>query len=232
MEVSSKRLAVATAASKDAELYFFDEPSSYNDVYQRMAVAGVIRELAQQGKITILVEHDLAFLDYLSDYIHILYGSPGAYGIVSGIQAARTGINLLLDGYLPEENVRFRENPVTFDVFAPSVEDLQLQSVAQYTNIVKTYPGFRLTISEGELRQPEVLGILGANALGKTTFLKIIAAVDPPDEGTVLTSARISYKPQYLDSDVDGDVRGLLNKASGEKLNSSIYGSDSDTPKA
>ena len=78
-----QRLAVAVAFSKDADYYFFDEPSSYNDIYQRLQVARVITRLADEGKSVMVVEHDLTLLDYLSDYIHILYGEPGAYGIVS-----------------------------------------------------------------------------------------------------------------------------------------------------
>lgn len=32
------------------------------------------------AKYVIVVEHDLAVLDYLSDFICVLYGQPGAYG--------------------------------------------------------------------------------------------------------------------------------------------------------
>ena len=31
----------------------------------------------------VVVEHDLAVLDYLSDFICCLYGKPGAYGVVT-----------------------------------------------------------------------------------------------------------------------------------------------------
>ena len=37
-----QRVAVAVAAMKDADIYLFDEPSSYNDVYQRLAVSRLI----------------------------------------------------------------------------------------------------------------------------------------------------------------------------------------------
>ncbi|HIH06711.1 MAG TPA: ATP-binding cassette domain-containing protein, partial [Candidatus Nitrosotenuis sp.] len=37
-----QRISVAAAASRDADFYFFDEPSSYNDVFQRRGVARVI----------------------------------------------------------------------------------------------------------------------------------------------------------------------------------------------
>ena len=78
-----QRLAVAVSASKEADFYFFDEPSSYNDVFQRTGVARVIHSLAELGKSVMVVEHDLTLLDYLSDYIEVLYGVPAAYGIVS-----------------------------------------------------------------------------------------------------------------------------------------------------
>ena len=104
-----QRIAVAAAASKDTEFYFFDEPSSYNDVYQRIGVARVIQGLAKIGKSVMIVEHDLTLLDFLSDYIEVLYGEPTAYGIVSNILSTKIGINVFLDGYLPNENVRFRD---------------------------------------------------------------------------------------------------------------------------
>ena len=102
-----QRLAVAIASAKDADYYFFDEPSSFNDVYQRLVVARVIRGLADLGKSVMVVEHDMTLLDYLSDYIHIVYGEPAAYGIVSGLQATKLGINNFLEGFIPTENVRF-----------------------------------------------------------------------------------------------------------------------------
>ena len=93
-----QRLAVAVATSKDADFYFFDEPSSYNDVYQRTSVARVIHGLAKIGKSVMVVEHDLTLLDFLSDYIDVLYGEPAAYGIVSKVLSTKVGINVFLDG--------------------------------------------------------------------------------------------------------------------------------------
>ncbi|MCP8307037.1 MAG: ribosome biogenesis/translation initiation ATPase RLI, partial [archaeon] len=147
-----QRLAIAMCALKVADIYFFDEPSSYNDVYQRLSVAKVISELAERGKSVILVEHDLTILDYLSEYMHILYGDPGAYGIVSEIMSARVGVNALLDGYLPTENVRFRDKPTTFDIHAPISDSLQTPTVIEYTNLVKSYPSFKLNVSQGSIR--------------------------------------------------------------------------------
>jgi ATP-binding cassette, sub-family E, member 1 len=208
-----QRLAVAVAAAKDAEYYFFDEPSSYNDVYQRLAVAKVMKELAEAGKSVMVVEHDMTLLDYLSDYVHILYGEPGAYGIVSTLQSTKVGINAFLEGFLPAENVRFRDKAFKFDVFS-AIDDVILDiPVASYSDLQKSFPSFALSVSSGKVRKGEIVGVVGANALGKTTFMRMLAGVDKPDSGSIDMEAKISYKPQYLNQDFDGDVRSLLYTA-------------------
>jgi ATP-binding cassette subfamily E protein 1 len=208
-----QRLAVAVASAKDADYYFFDEPSSYNDVYQRLAVSRVIQDLAKEGKNVMVVEHDMTLLDYLSDYIHVLYGESGAYGIVSASQSTKVGINNFLEGFLPTENVRFREKAFKFDTYS-SVDDMVIDiPIARYSDITKNFPSFRLDISAGQVRQGEIVGIVGANALGKTTFMKMLAGVDQPDQGKIEIGAKISFKPQYLNQDYDGDVRSLLYSA-------------------
>ena len=208
-----QRLAVAIASAKDADYYFFDEPSSYNDVYQRLAVSRVIQNLSREGKSVMVVEHDMTLLDYLSDYIHILYGEPGAYGIVSRVQSTKLGINNFLEGFLPAENVRFREKSFKFDIKS-SIDDMIMDvPISHYSDLTKSFPSFNLKISGGQIRQGEIVGIIGANALGKTTFMRMLAGVDKPESGTINIGARISFKPQYLNQDYEGDVRSLLYTA-------------------
>jgi ATP-binding cassette, sub-family E, member 1 len=208
-----QRLAVAVAAAKDAEYYFFDEPSSYNDVYQRLTVANVIKELAEQGKNVMVVEHDMTLLDYLSDYVHIIYGEPGAYGIVSGMQSTKVGINNFLEGFLPAENVRFRDKAFRFDITSSNEDVLLDISIAKYSDLTKSFPSFKLKVAAGKIRRGEIIGIIGANALGKTTFMRMLAGVDKPDSGTIDVGATISYKPQYLNQEYEGDVRSLMHTA-------------------
>ena len=218
-----QRLAVATAASKDTEFYFFDEPSSYNDVFQRIGVARVIQNLAKIGKSVMVVEHDLTLLDFLSDYIEVLYGEPAAYGIVSSVLSTKVGINVFLDGYLPTENVRFRDKKFSFDVSSSSTDVFQEGSdVITYPKLEKKYPSFCLTIEPGRVRKGEVLGIMGANALGKTTMMKMIAGVEKPDSGSIDKKIKIAYKPQYLQNDMDVEVITLLDKANGNPIEGSL----------
>lgn len=105
-------------AIKENDVYLIDEPSSYLDVRQRLTAAEMIRELVMDNsdKYCIVVEHDLAVLDYLSDYISLLYGQPGVYGIITFPYGCREGINHFLEGKIPTENVRFRDEPIRFHV--------------------------------------------------------------------------------------------------------------------
>jgi len=217
-----QRIAVAAAASKDTEFYFFDEPSSYNDVFQRRGVAKVIQGLAEIGKSVMVVEHDLTLLDFLSDYIEVLYGEPAAYGVVSSILSTKVGINVFLDGYLPNENVRFRDKKFSFDVSSSSTDEFQEGSeIVTYPKLEKKYPTFSVTIEPGTVRKGEILGIMGANALGKTTMMKMIAGVEKPDVGSIDKKIKIAYKPQYLQNDIDVEVVALLEKANGSSIEGS-----------
>ncbi len=217
-----QRIAVAVAASKDTEFYFFDEPSSHNDVFQRTGVARVIQNLATIGKSVMVVEHDLTLLDFLSDYIEVLYGEPAAYGIVSNILSTKVGINVFLDGYLPNENVRFRDKKFSFDVSSSATDIFQEGSeIIKYPRLEKKYPSFSVTIEPGRVRRGEIVGIMGANALGKTTMMKMIAGVEKPDSGTVDKKIKIAYKPQYLQNDLDVEVIALLERASGNPIEDS-----------
>ena len=140
-----QRFAIAVVAIQNAEIYMFDEPSSYLDVKQRLKAAQVIRSLLRPNRqpdlliqlsfslftgigvkaeysylsllsYVIVVEHDLSVLDYLSDFICCLYGKPGAYGVVTLPFSVREGINIFLAGFVPTENLRFRDESLTFKV--------------------------------------------------------------------------------------------------------------------
>jgi ATP-binding cassette subfamily E protein 1 len=174
-----------------------------------MKVSHTISKLAKRASV-ILVEHDLSFLDYLSDYIHILYGDPGVYGIVSSIQTARTGINELLEGYLQSENVRFRDQPVRFEIYSPVEGEEETPVVCEYSALEKRYSNFVLKVEPAQIKLGQVVGVLGANALGKTTFLKILSGLEAPSLGSVKLEVKVAYKPQYLTAETESNVISYL----------------------
>ncbi len=204
-----QRVAIAAAALREADFYYFDEPTSWLDVRQRLNAVKVVRDLAEAGKSVLVIEHDLAALDAISDYVHILYGQPGAYGVVSQMRGVRVGINSYINGFLREENVRFRKQPIIFDVKPPALE-IEAEVIADYSSLKKSYDGFSLEADQGQVQHDEIITAFGPNGIGKTTFAKILAGVTKPDEGEINKEVTIAYKPQYLVSDFDGTVEELL----------------------
>ncbi|AEC52776.1 putative ATPase RIL [Pyrococcus sp. NA2] len=217
-----QRVAIAAAILRKAHFYFFDEPSSYLDIRQRLNVARFIRRLAENGKAVLVVEHDLAVLDYLSDIIHVVYGEPGVYGIFSKPKGTRNGINEFLNGYLRDENVRFRPYEIRFTKLSERVE-IEREILVEYPRLVKDYGSFKLEVEPGDIRKGEVIGIVGPNGIGKTTFVKMLAGVEEPTEGKVEWDLTVAYKPQYIKAEYEGTVYELLSKIDSSKLNSNFY---------
>lgn len=211
-----QRLAIAATAARDADVYYFDEPSSHLDVYQRLNAARTIRGLAEAGKAVIVVEHDLAMLDYTCDYVQVVYGTPGAYGVISSPRGVRVGINVFLDGYLREENVRFRQEPIHFEVRPPSKARAAGKAMFSYPKLIKRFKNFELEVTPGSIYSGEVIGIVGPNAIGKTTLVRMLAGELKPTAGKVGLNLSVSHKPQYPKIEFDGTVEAWLHERIGE----------------
>ena len=218
-----QRLAVAAAMCREADVYLFDEPSSYLDVRQRLQVAKAIRSLTSTQRTVIVTEHDLAIIDYLSDQICIFYGEPSVYGVVSNVHGVRTGINIYLEGYIADENVRFRKEPIVFHEKPPTQSAGAGETMLAWDQIEKTYEGFKLVTQAGEIKRGEIVGILGANGIGKTTFMKILAGIEEPDNGRKFDHLKVSYKPQYISAEYVGTVQELLMSVAKENFSSGWY---------
>jgi ATP-binding cassette subfamily E protein 1 len=210
---------------RKADVYLFDEPSSYLDVRQRLKMAKAIRTLASVGEVIFIVEHDLAILDYLSDNVCILYGEPGAYGIVSRPHSVRVGINVYLEGYLQDENVRFRDQPIKFRAHPPTQGWVSSEKSVSWPRLKKSFGEFKLEVQGGAIFQGQVIGILGPNGIGKTTFIKMLAGIEEPDEETIYPAGgmTVSYKPQYISGQYEGLVEELLKKAADSEYGSSYF---------
>lgn len=200
-------VSLAAALIKDVDIYFFDEPTSYLDIYQRLKVARIIRELSVNKKV-IVVEHDLAVLDFQCDNVHIMYGNEGAYGVVSFPRGVRHAINTYLSGYLKEENIRFGET-IEFSAHPPKQQQ-DLNILISYGSLTKTFKDFTLKIDGGIIREGELIGVVGPNAIGKTTFVRMLAGNIKPTEGEIEYDLKISYKPQYISPEFEGEVKEFL----------------------
>jgi len=192
-----QRFAIAIASVRKADIYMFDEPSSYLDIRQRLAAARVIRGLVKHNNYVVVVEHDLATLDYLSDFICVFYGVPGVYGVVTMPYSVREGINIFLDGMIPTENLRFREESLTFKIAETADEFIaaKTQSIA-YPAMTKTLGNFKLHVEAGDFSDSEIIVLLGENGMGKTTLVQLLGGKLKPDNEADAISLRVSMKPQ------------------------------------
>jgi len=213
-----QRFAIGVVIVQRADVYMFDEPSSYLDVMQRLKAARAIRSLLDHNTYVITVEHDLSVLDYLSDFICCLYGVPGAYGVVTLPFSVREGINIFLAGFIPTENMRFRESGLTFKV-AESAD--QRDAGDEGKNATYTYPDmkkklgdFSLEIKAGDFSASEIIVMLGQNGTGKTTFITMLAGrmKSDGDDDAQVPQLNVSYKPQKISPKFEGTVRMLLHQ--------------------
>jgi len=205
-----QRIAIAACLLKESNTYFFDEPSSYLDIKQRLKIAKKLSTLKSKDNRVFIVEHDLIMLDYMTDYIHVFYGSKGAYGVTSHPYVTREAINSYLKGHLQNENIRFRDKPIVYDIKGAE-KSIEREVSNSWDKMSKKLGNFNLQVKQGELYEGEVVGIVGANGTGKTTFARLLAGELEPDKGSINTKVKISYKPQYIKPESNIKVKELLH---------------------
>lgn len=206
-----QRVALAATLARDADFYFLDEITPYLDIGQRVSAARLIGDITDEDRSMLVVEHDLAVLDLLADAIHIAYGEPGAFGVITTPKSTKGGINEYLSGYLENENMRIRPEAIEYEEHAPrstTTDDV----LVEYPDMSKSYGEgeFELDVEAGSIYRNEVLGIVGPNGIGKSTFAQLIAGRLEPDSGKFGDQLTISYKPQYIEIDQPMRVDAFL----------------------
>ncbi len=204
-----QRFSCALACSKKSNIYLFDEPSSYLDIKQRIIMANAIKQLSNDDSYVFVVEHDLSIMDYIADYVCIFYGTETVFGVVSEPMNQGDGINIYLDGYLPSENMRFRDYSLSFNINSVSIDDVKSQISYEYDELLYKVGNFSLNIEKGVFRTSEITVLLGENGMGKTLMMRLLAGLIP-DNKIMNERIIISYKPQKLSPKFTGTVKHLL----------------------
>lgn len=210
-----QRLAISIVLLQNVDVYLIDEPCTFLDFRQRIKVAEIFHRIAEAGKIVFIAEHDIAIHDFQSDLIYIFYGEPHKFGVISRLAySVKKGINNFLLGKLKDENVRIRGKEI---IFTRVVKERQWEGVPgiEYPSFTKQLGSFTLTANEGIIHLGGILGVLGENGLGKTTFAQYLF--------NTLTTAKVSYKPQFLHRKFQGTVREFLTRYSNTFIETKAY---------
>lgn len=173
----TQRLLISIKCGEKADSYLFDEPTAFLDIKQRIIAGKLIQEKCANAYL-ILIEHDLCIFDYVSDYVMALYGNKGAYGVISSISTTLEGINNYLEGWLPTENIKFRDKPIKFRSIEMK-DEILVRSEYSYETCIHNYNngGFNLEIEGGKFSTSEITLLIGENGTGKTTMIQILAGI-------------------------------------------------------
>ena len=219
-----QKLAIAITLLKNADVMMFDEMSSYLDIGDRLRIARIIQDIAKD-KTIMVVEHDLAILDWIADEISPIYGESGAYGVIGIQRSTNKAINSFLSGYLKEENVRISTHTIEFSKRSAKRTHSQ-ETLVTWQDVRKTLGDFTISSDNGDIARGEVVGAMGRNALGKTTFVKMLAGVLEMDQGSISRKLRIAYKPQYISTTFEGTAFEMLSQSLKERMSENFVKGD------
>jgi len=102
-----QRYAIAKCLLQNAHVYLLDEPTAFLDIEDRLKIAKMLKNfIMMKGKSAFIIDHDLVFMDYLSDKLLVFQGQPGIEGISNPPMTMRAGMNL----FLKDLNITFRRD--------------------------------------------------------------------------------------------------------------------------
>ena len=173
-----QKIAFASVYAMNPEIYLLDEPSSNLDMASIQELKEHLRLIKSQGKTILIAEHRLYYLMELAD--HIVYLEDG--------EIARI--------FTPEEFLRLTENerehmglravdltrvlpPATHPTVLPptlAIRDVKLR----YKKRTILHQ-IALSVAKGE-----VIGVVGHNGAGKTTFSRALCGLHKDCEGEFL----------------------------------------------
>ena len=116
-----------------------------------------------------------------------------------------------MDGFIPSENLRFRESSLSFNIAEKEEEEIKSFRNYNYPSMEKTFENFKLSVDSGSFTDSEIVVLLGENGTGKSTFIRLLAGNLQPDSSQIeIPKLNVSYKPQIISPKFDGTVNELL----------------------
>ncbi|MBY6006380.1 ATP-binding cassette domain-containing protein [Salipiger bermudensis] len=174
--VDRRLVEIARALAMRPHVLLLDEPAAGLMHGDKMALAALLRRLADTGIAVVLVEHDMDMVMGISDRILALdAGQPIAFDTPDRIRANEKVIAAYLgEGTLSAPPRKLAHQPGAMDALITS------ELTAGY-GAADVLQGLRIRVGQGEL-----VALLGANGAGKSTFLRTVAGLVQPTGGKII----------------------------------------------
>jgi energy-coupling factor transport system ATP-binding protein len=173
-----QRVALAATLALGNDILILDEPTSELDEHATKRIAGILRNLKDEGKTILLVEHKFDhFRDMVDSLIIMENGAITAQGVPADL--------------LKDDHVRGMVRPDFSVVRKNAARHPENEPVITVTDLTHQYgdvralSGINLTIRKGEF-----VAIVGENGSGKTTLVKHFNCLLSPTSGTVLVNGK------------------------------------------
>ncbi|WP_353095487.1 energy-coupling factor ABC transporter ATP-binding protein [Tissierella praeacuta] len=222
-----QKIACASADTIHPDIVVLDEPSSNLDISTIEDLTHVICRWQKQGKTVIVAEHRLYYLVPYAD--RIIYMKQGAICR----EFTRQEFQTLSPDQLKEMGLRSL-NP--FSLLPEAVSDMDGNKlyIKDFRFFYEKKGPLKLDIPDLQLPQGEIVGIIGNNGAGKSTFARCLCGLDKTAEGILKLNGDSYFAKQrrHISYMVMQDVNHqLFTEDVLDELLLSMYGEDNDKDK-
>ena len=178
-----QKIAIASVFALDPKVFVFDEPSSSLDIESMRELSKIIEKLKSAGKTIIIAEHRLWYLKNVVDRaIYLESGEIIKEYSMEEIQNLTEEERLkagLRHTEFQDGNFKRKTNTLK------NVTELEIYDLL-YKRKKKTI----LKIDILNFKRGKIIGIIGKNGIGKSTFARIVCGLEKQSSGRIYKGGR------------------------------------------
>jgi len=173
-----QRVALAATLALGNDILILDEPTSELDEHATKRIAGILRDLKNQGKTILLIEHKFGHFREMVDTLVVMENGRITSG---GVPDAVLEDDHIRGMVLPDFS-GIKKNVRAADTGEPVIS---VQNLTYRYGDVLALSDISLTIRKGEF-----IAIVGENGSGKTTLVKHFNRLLSPTSGDVVVNGK------------------------------------------